>query len=515
MKVAVLDDEEKVCTLICTLIEWKKLGLVLTGTASDGISGLELIKSTKPDLLITDIRMPGMTGLELVKAAKEVSPDLQVIIISGYSQFDYAQTAINYGVVNYLLKPIKKQELNTVLKKMTDTFQLRCAETEKSKRLEEIVERRQKQDAERLLITAVTCKTKTAITDFPIPFPLRLSAIKVDSLSADYDENAIKILIRKFEEKMEQIISDQYITAFNTEYTFILAVHEKNEGNTYLNEILSWCKSQTQVFTNFTMTIATAEKVLSRKDLYGKARFIFQGLSRRLEDGGLAIYEEKTLLPETGFDYDHNIKVFFNAILQEAVCSFDECFGIFKKNIEDRDLAPYQYEMIIREFTLRFLEEASLHLSDINYQQLKSDYDKILLCASKKQLWETVYNYLKEAFDLFADEEREKYSKPIRLAKQYIAENYDDSMICLNTVAEKIDLNSAYFSVLFKKSCGIGFSEYLQNLRMGKAKELLVQTRLPIKQIAAFSGYSDPKHFAKVFKNINGIKPIEYRKLYE
>ena len=112
MRVVILDDEEKILSLICTLINWKKLDMELSGTASDGINGLELIKKIKPDFLITDIRMPGKSGLQVIEEAKQLFPNLQVVLISGYSQFDYAQKAIRFGVVNYLLKPIKQQELN-------------------------------------------------------------------------------------------------------------------------------------------------------------------------------------------------------------------------------------------------------------------------------------------------------------------------------------------------------------------------------------------------------------------
>lgn len=122
MNVLVADDEERVCALICALIDWDALDLHLVGTAYDGIQALQLIKETQPDLVITDIRMPGLDGLQLISHAKELQPQLQFIIISGHKQFDYAQSAIKFGVGEYLLKPIKKAELNQTLQRMRESF---------------------------------------------------------------------------------------------------------------------------------------------------------------------------------------------------------------------------------------------------------------------------------------------------------------------------------------------------------------------------------------------------------
>ncbi|MDX9985728.1 helix-turn-helix transcriptional regulator, partial [Sphaerochaeta sp.] len=105
-------------------------------------------------------------------------------------------------------------------------------------------------------------------------------------------------------------------------------------------------------------------------------------------------------------------------------------------------------------------------------------------------------------------------AKPIRIAQEYLAQHYHDEMLSLEGVSEIVHLNSSYFSALFKKSIGQGFAEYVLDLRIKKAKELLSETNLGIAQIALQVGYHDPKHFAKIFKKTCQIKPIEYRKLY-
>ena len=118
IKVVIADDEDRVCKLIQALINWEKMELELVGTASNGNAALDLIKEKHPDILITDIRMPGCNGLELIEQARAINPELHMIIISGYAHFEYAQTAIKYGVGDYLLKPINQKELMDTLEEM-------------------------------------------------------------------------------------------------------------------------------------------------------------------------------------------------------------------------------------------------------------------------------------------------------------------------------------------------------------------------------------------------------------
>ena len=120
LKVVIADDERLICRLVQALGDWEVLDMEVAGLAENGLEALALIERERPDILITDIRMPGCDGLELIRRAKELRPELEIVIISGYAHFEYAQTAIRYGVGNYLLKPIKKDELMETLRKMKE-----------------------------------------------------------------------------------------------------------------------------------------------------------------------------------------------------------------------------------------------------------------------------------------------------------------------------------------------------------------------------------------------------------
>ena len=120
LRVVLADDENKVILLLQKLIDWESLGYEIVGTANDGLRALELVREEQPDLLITDIRMPGYSGIELIQRAKELQPNLHFIVISGYRKFEYAQNALKYGVEDYLLKPIKQDELTGILLQLKD-----------------------------------------------------------------------------------------------------------------------------------------------------------------------------------------------------------------------------------------------------------------------------------------------------------------------------------------------------------------------------------------------------------
>ena len=113
----VADDELWIRERIISSIDWKKIGVAVTGEASDGEEALALCRKLKPDIIITDIRMPGINGLDLINTINEEKINSRLIIISGYSDFKYAQQAIKLGVVDYILKPVENDELVRIVKK--------------------------------------------------------------------------------------------------------------------------------------------------------------------------------------------------------------------------------------------------------------------------------------------------------------------------------------------------------------------------------------------------------------
>ena len=121
-KVFIVDDEATIVNGLTRLLPWKKYSCTVAGTAASGRQALELVRQTPPDILFTDIRMPGMDGLSLIAALRSEYPDMQIAILSGHAEFEYAQKAIRLGVSHYLLKPSKMEELEGALAQMTQVL---------------------------------------------------------------------------------------------------------------------------------------------------------------------------------------------------------------------------------------------------------------------------------------------------------------------------------------------------------------------------------------------------------
>lgn len=115
MKVLIADDEKKVAQLIYKIVDWEQWGLEVIGVVNDGTLAVEMIRTEEPDIVITDIRMPGLNGIDLIRETKKEGKQIYFVIISGYSEFKYAQQALKLGVEDYLLKPVKKKDLAAVL----------------------------------------------------------------------------------------------------------------------------------------------------------------------------------------------------------------------------------------------------------------------------------------------------------------------------------------------------------------------------------------------------------------
>lgn len=129
-KVIIADDERVAREAIAKCIDWNGLGLELAAQCANGIEAYHAILDLSPQIAILDIRMPGFNGLEIIRQISEIDPDIHFILLSGYSEFEYAQTAMRYGVRHYLLKPANKQEISDCLNEVIE--ECRAAEQQHS-----------------------------------------------------------------------------------------------------------------------------------------------------------------------------------------------------------------------------------------------------------------------------------------------------------------------------------------------------------------------------------------------
>lgn len=535
IKVVIADDEVKVCQLICNLIDWQSVDMEIVGIAYNGVEALELVEDLQPDLVITDIRMPGCDGLEMIRRGKQIKEDIDFIIISGYSHFEYAQSAIKYGVSDYLLKPINKRELLDTLDK------IRQEHRQKAKQLssEEQLRIQLQSDIDKLrsgffteiLLRKGVKKGNICIDklnkDYHFKFApgyFQVFIVKVDCEYKDIYESGIK----KLEEKIAKILReflkqecfDIEICFQNSRVYCVLnyGINNKKIIRKKLKACLDEILVQKNIFdrTEFTIGLGIAvEDIKQLRDSLKTAEWatdqrLIEGTGKLLESG--AIYKSgngDVLMANLTKNMEKALEVLNLKNVIAAIDSLKEQL-INQPNISGQEI--FHLVMDACNIYRILLRKHQLNIDDAErfYDTFSLNAD---LCSSASELFEYLSKVIGESMDIIIEDKKQADIKPICIAKQYIQQNYMKP-ITLKDVSSFVGFNDSYFSSLFKKESGKNFLEYLSEVRMDKAKELLKETDLCIANICEMVGYTDLKYFRKSFKKYTGLRPNEYRKLY-
>jgi two-component system response regulator YesN len=536
IKVVIADDEENVCQLIRGLIDWKSLDMEIVGIAHNGVEALDSIKTLSPDLMITDIRMPGYDGLEMIQRAKMIKDDLNFIIISGYPHFEYAQNAIKYGVGDYLLKPIKKDEFLAALNKIHARYIQRTEQMSQ----EESLKKRLQSDADKLranLFTERLLKRGATTSDLTLamvneayhftfqPGLFQVCAVKIDCGFEDQYNNTIRILEDKVTQILNSLLKGQcfdmelYLDDSSTYCMLNFAPDCKKNIRKLEKAAVDELMVQLAVFEQhqFTIGVGTVvDDVNELKDAFRSARYaigqrIILGTGRFIEN--ITMPEESQRQGTTLAELNRAMGTALEVLDKEAVLNW---ISELKKQIETENLFSGQEIYSLAEHVCE-IYLAQLRNNKIQMQHGNEFYEKFCIhanrCSSIDQLFEYLSTMVGESLDAIIVDKRQADTKPIRLAKQYIQQNYMKP-ISLEEVSCYVGFNPTYFSTLFKKESGSNFVEYLSEIRMNKTKELLRETNLSIAVICEQVGYKDLKNFTKSFKKNIGLKPNEYRKLY-
>lgn len=536
IKVIIADDEENVCQLIRGLIDWKSLDMEIVGIAHNGVEALDLIKALSPDLMITDIRMPGYDGLEMIRRAKNINQDLDFIIISGYRHFEYAQNAIKYGVGDYLLKPIKKEDFLTALNKMRTRYLQRTEQLSK----EEHLKNQMKSDADRLrtnLFTDRLLKKGANTEDLSLEVInqnyhysfhtglFQVCAVKIDSGYEDQYNSAITILDEKVIQILNRLLKGScfdmgiYLDDSVTYCVLNYDAEDKKTIRRQMKAVLDELMVQKAAFGQLEFTIGAGmvvEDIQHLKDAFRAARF---AIGQRLLVGTDRLIEGET--PHTASQRESTLLAELNRTMGAALEVLDKnavlnCIDGLKEQIKaDNDLSGQEIFSLSKHVCDMYLTH--LRNNQIQIQYGGEFYEKFCIhagrCSSIDQLFQYLSVMVGESLDVIIEDKKQADTKPIRLAKQYIQQNYMKP-ISLEEVSGFVGFNATYFSTLFKKESGSNFVDYLTEIRMNKAKDLLRETNLNIAVICEQVGYNDLKHFTKSFTKNTGIKPNEYRKLY-
>ncbi len=539
-RVIIADDEPKVLLLIRNLIEWEQLGLELVATANDGISALALIEAHRPDIVITDIRMPGHDGIELIGRAKALCPTIDFIIISGYRHFDYAQKAIRFGVEDYLLKPLKAVEINQTLRKMIDKYRLRDQarqrEADYSARLEDDARRRNDAFIAALLRdgSPVAPASLAAINrDYALAFvPGGFQGFVV---KADVDPGSLNDNVRRLlQEKTSGVIRDAL-----SAHCHVCLLHPADDCA--VHGVINFDASQKKALRR--ALVGVIDALQAQGELFDRIK-VTVGLGRQTDDPGQIARScqearwavDDRLIVGTGRIIDRaegappvDVGGFIGRVLTVElrrrllqgieILDAGEVFAVID---EVARAATAQADLCGRA-VLAVFEEIRQALShalksqnalDASIDDAQRDaLEKLGMCHAQRDVFALLASLATGCVEHVVERRRGENAKPIREAQKYIAEHYAQP-IGLEAISLRAGFNPTYFSALFKKETGMNFIDYLIDVRIREAKRLLADPRKTIADVAQDVGYSDVKHFSRVFTRSTGIQPSKYRKLY-
>ena len=540
LKTILAEDEMVVRENIKKMVPWEQYGFELVGEASDGEMALPLIKKLKPDLLITDIKMPFMDGLTLCKVVKKELPDIKIVILSGYDDFNYAKEAIGIGVEDYLLKPITKNAFLERLCEIRSRY-----EHEKSQREYYEQFHREMQEYEQ--------NSSRDFFEGLISGTMDMGEMyeRADKLGLDIVAEAYNILIFTLEsenaaagqsetyseweararEKIEGLFADHsYAMLFrNNVFSYGVLVKEQKDNpgkNTRdcvesIREILSDAPAGQPWF------IAAGEPVERLSNMKHSYNTAAQTYARRyLYDGHILYYrdlKEEELAKDDGRylkKVDINamdpaiIQKFLGSGLKEETGNFvrDYFHAIGKEPMTSMVFRSYVI-LNVRFSVLSFLNRMGYCASALE----ESDTEDALEQggASMEAAMAYAEKILQKAIEIRDENSGNKNRDILEHSIEYIKTHYMDENMSLNAVAQVANISANHFSALFSQNIGQTFIEYLTGIRMEHAKELLRCTGKRASEIALEVGYKDSHYFSYLFKKTQGMTPSDYRKAKE
>lgn len=540
-RVIIADDEPKVSKLIRSLIQWEALGLELVGVASDGLTALEMIGTLSPDIVITDIRMPGYDGIQLIEYAKGLKPETDFIIISGYRQFDYAQRAIRFGVEDYLVKPLKADEINGTLQKIIARYLER--DQRQLAQVQEAVRRERDTRTLREQFWRRCCRRRRRRPETPLwqrplgalneayRLQLKEGLFQAFFIKPDYPPEAVvgngrRLLMEKTAAVTASALGVCCGEVFFTERhhgLLGLASYPENQSRAVrkaFQSVIDTLQGQQEVFPQLRVTVglspgfstlphgprAFGAAVAAAEDrLLLGAGGIIDGEA----PGDLSSPEALQIPQELRRSLINGLEVLNGTAVAEAL-------GAMEARVSAAaGLRGWHLLLLSEELmeTVRF--GLGLHYeADPALRTAEAGCREALrLCWRQRDLFRLLRDYAARAVDLVAAQKQQEAKRPIREARQYIQTHYG-SPLNLECVSQAVGFSPTYFSELFKKETGMNFLEYLTEVRVKEAKRFLADPVKTIAEVSEAVGYSDVKHFSKTFSRITGIQPSQYRKLY-
>ena len=480
--VMIVEDEKLIRQGIRTMIQRSGVPVEMIIECNNGEMAFEMLQSQKVDVMFTDIRMPKMNGIELVEKVQELPEKPIIVIVSGYADFSYAVEMLRMGAREYLLKPVEREKLQDIMRKLEQEITESRENSKTTKRLGH-------QQLKYLMLNE------------------RITEEELNTMQSEYESefDLQAYYVYAVNPRETQAAEKQYIYLHNVEGYDVYLVSDKNAPLLLKNELAQEYVGISTMHSGIReLRAAYQDAVDARCHAFCTNRAVFRaGEDRKripedfYEQGRRHIGEEMKLrrvqLP--GTDKTEELVKVWNGLF----------YAVKNEWVEPGDFTVCM-EHFFRE--VRKTYRNMLTDEEENLKRLADYYSFPTLAVWQTEFMDwllALHERINSRFDT------NKNQQKIKRAIEYIQENYDKDLN-MAVVSNHISMNYSLFSSLFKEYTGSNFVNYLKAIRMEKAKELLAETDLRIVEISAKIGYDNEKHFMKTFQASCGVSPSEYRK---
>lgn len=516
MKILIVDDEVIIRTGLCMVIDWKELGMTLLPPAESAEEALACLQEQQPDIVLTDIRMTGMDGIELAREMKQLQPDAEVIILTGYDDFGYAQKALREGVTDYLLKTSGPEEIIRAVMKAKQNLQAKW-ELKKQGEAQETALRNQQfgqwltgsgnraADLTGFEAAKSWLEQSSVLCTEPSGgcVPMRVLMVGVSGWGDD-----------RFGDLMLEAGGNQLLEFLPCVTLLknhaIIVVTRSGEGWSGTRQ-LEKAIDKVRDTLKCELFAAAGDIVSSLEELRRSYEEAAKVYTYRVLFGDRGLYEMKDIAYRQGGRVVCSGKEEneLSALLvnNNAPRLHQWTSRIVKEQLEDPETTPATLSTYLQSVIIaahRWLDRAkeepgkpAVPVPSLAFEpggRLEDELFRLLLPVMNE-------------FHQFASDSRFSY---IHRATAYIR-NHIDQPLTLSQVANFVHLNPNHFSEVFKKETGQGYIEFVTRERMLRASNILLTTPKKISEIAGEVGYEDMKYFSQQFKKIMGCTPSEYR----
>lgn len=528
MKVMIVDDEPIVPRALTSIVDWKHHGFRLIGTAGDGLEALAIMEQERPDLLLLDCRMPNMDGLELMSIIRERGWHMKIIILSGHDEFVYAQQALSLGALEYVLKPPNMEILlNILLRARSEWVQENHMRQIVKENLPLLRDRYIRSLLEGARHKQSSFEEKTAYLGISLasgPFVIAIAEIEDEEVELRQfgyeDQELMSFAIQNIvEETLDRWRNKWFYWESQKHFIMLINVAEDNIKELHHDLVSAIRNIRSTLKYTLTFAVSPVDCDLWRgaNNAYRKSKhaleykyYIGTGEVIFFEDVYPGRLNERASMLEP-FDLIQGEQ------LRQAceLCSLEQMnlwLAVTMSRLKEAGYSvPFVKSICSQALILAAQSIAGLHPYEKREEWLKdADLYHIQIAGTfeeiKNNLQESLNRMLQTSIKMRSNGKHAAIKKVIA----YIKENYMKELT-LDQIAEEVHLSKAYLSFLFKQSEGQNLTDYIIQLRMEHAKELLSATLMRTYEIAQQVGYQDEKYFGRIFKKRYGITPSEYR----